>query len=55
MAYSAVTQPSPEPFRKRRTPSSTEAVQMTLVWPVDMSTEPSADARKFGSMETGRD
>jgi hypothetical protein len=45
MAYSAVTQPSPCPFRNGGTFSSTEAVQMTLVRPNSTSTEPSGWAR----------
>ena len=43
--YSAVTQPLPVPRRNGGTRSSTEAAQITLVWPTSMSTEPSAWAR----------
>ncbi len=48
MAYSAVTQPSPLPRRKGGTLSSTEAVQMTRVFPVRMRQLPSAVGTKFG-------
>src|SRR6266508_4094900 len=41
IAYSAVTQPRPEPFRQRGTPSVTLAVHSTLVLPNSTSTEPS--------------
>ena len=43
--YSAVTQPSPWPFRKCGTLSSTVAVQITLVAPNSTSTEPSGCSR----------
>ena len=42
MPYSAVTQPSPEPFLCGGTRSSTEAVHSTRVSPNSISTEPSA-------------
>jgi hypothetical protein len=42
MPYSAVSQPSPLPFRKAGTFSSTLAVQITRVSPNSTSTEPSA-------------
>ncbi len=45
MPYSAVTQPLPVPRRNGGTRSSTEAVQITFVWPTSMSTEPSAWVR----------
>ena len=45
MAYSAVTHPSPCPFRNGGTFSSTDAVQITLVRPNSTSTEPSGWAR----------
>ena len=38
--YSAVSQPSPLPFRKPGTRSSIVAAQITLVLPTSMSTEP---------------
>src|SRR5699024_3664801 len=40
MAYSAVSQPSPESRLNRGTPSSTDAVHMTRVLPNSTSTEP---------------
>jgi len=45
MAYSAVIQPLPVPLRNGGTRSSTVAVHMTLVLPMLMSTEPSANFR----------
>ncbi|CFW39956.1 Uncharacterised protein [Bordetella pertussis] len=42
MPYSAVTQPSPRPFRNGGTFSSTLAVHSTCVLPARTSTEPSA-------------
>ena len=42
MAYSAVTHPWPLPLRKGGTPSSTEAVQITRVFPVAIRQEPAA-------------
>ena len=42
MAYSAVTQPRPEPLRQRGTPSEAEAAQSTRVFPNSTSTEPAA-------------
>ena len=45
IAYSAVTQPWPWPFRNGGTLSSTEAVQMTFVAPNSTSTEPSGCRR----------
>src|SRR2546423_15381752 len=41
IAYSAVTQPSPEPLRQRGTPSVTLAVHSTRVCPNSTSTDPS--------------
>ena len=40
MAYSAVTQPRPEPLRQRGTPSEAEAAHSTRVRPNSTSTEP---------------
>ena len=40
IAYSAVSQPSPEPLRQRGTPSSTLAVHITRVLPNSTSTGP---------------
>src|SRR5206468_9735851 len=54
IAYSAVTQPSPCPFRNGGTLSSTDAVQMTLVAPNSTSTEPSGCKRKSRVTVTGR-
>ena len=42
MAYSAVTQPSPEPLRQRGTPSAAEAAHSTRVRPNSTSTDPAA-------------
>ena len=42
IAYSLVIQPSPSPFRKGGTPSSTEAVHTTRVSPSWIRAEPSA-------------
>src|SRR3954451_15370670 len=42
IAYSLVTQPSPEPLRQRGTPSVTLAATSTLVDPYSTSTDPSA-------------
>src|SRR6478752_10617934 len=42
IAYSLVTQPSPEPLRQRGTPSVTLAATSTRVEPYSTSTEPSA-------------
>ena len=43
MEYSAVTQPFPWPRRKAGTRSSREAAHSTLVAPISMSAEPSAN------------
>jgi hypothetical protein len=40
MAYSAVTQPSPEPVRQRGTPVDAEAAHSTRVRPNSIRTEP---------------
>lgn len=40
IAYSAVSQPRPEPLRHRGTPSVTLAVHMTLVPPNSINTDP---------------
>src|SRR5262245_1097891 len=42
MEYSAVTQPTPLPFKNGGTRSSIEAVQITRVSPISIKTEPSA-------------
>ena len=42
IAYSAVTQPSPEPLRQRGTPSEAEATHSTRVLPNSTSTDPAA-------------
>src|SRR3954467_3857939 len=52
--YSAVTQPRPEPFRQRGTPSVTLAAQSTRVRPNSTSTEPSAWSSQLRLMVTGR-
>jgi len=40
IAYSAVSQPNPEPLRQRGTPSPTLAAQSTLVRPNSINTDP---------------
>src|SRR4051794_19980247 len=52
--YSAVTQPRPEPFRQRGTPSVTLAAHSTRVRPNSTSTEPSAWWSQLRVMVTGR-
>ena len=54
MPYSAVTQPWPLPRRKGGTLSSMVAVQITLVLPHSINTEPSACGRKPGVKVIGR-
>ena len=54
MAYSQVTQPSPEPLRQRGTPSVTLAVHSTRVCPNSTSTEPSGWMLQFRLIVTGR-
>src|SRR5687767_4063703 len=54
MEYSAVTHPVPFPFKKGGTFSSIEAVQMTLVSPISIRTDPSACLMKFLVTLTGR-
>ncbi|OPY90924.1 MAG: hypothetical protein A4E73_02254 [Syntrophaceae bacterium PtaU1.Bin231] len=45
MAYSAVSHPLPEFFRKAGSLSSIDALQRTLVSPISISAEPSANFR----------
>ncbi len=52
--YSAVTQPLPRPCIQRGTCSETEAVQITLVRPTEISAEPVALSTNPGSMVIGR-
>jgi|TARA_B100001971_G_C18089524_1_gene482722 hypothetical protein len=52
MEYSAVTQPLPVPAKKLGIFSSTVAVHMTLVKPVEMSTDPCENLRGFFSKFT---
>src|SRR4051812_34181119 len=54
IAYSAVTQPRPEPLRQRGTPSVTLAAQSTRVRPNSTSTDPSAWSSQERVMVTGR-
>src|SRR5690242_13845243 len=54
IAYSAVTQPSPEPLRQRGTPSVTLAAHSTRVRPNSTSTDPSAWSSHWRVMVTGR-
>ncbi len=54
IAYSAVTQPLPRPCIQRGTELLTEAVQITLVRPSEISAEPSAVSTNPGSIEIGR-
>jgi hypothetical protein len=52
--YSAETQPRPRPRSQGGTRSSTEAVQMTRVRPIEMRALPCAVSRKPGMISTGR-
>src|SRR4051794_19280976 len=54
IAYSALTQPRPEPFCQRGTPSVTLAAHSTRVRPNSTSTEPSAWSSQLRLMVTGR-
>src|SRR5688572_24566897 len=54
MAYSAVTQPSPDPLRHRGTPSDAEAAQSTRVPPNSTSTEPAAWSSQWRVSLIGR-
>jgi hypothetical protein len=54
IAYSAVTQPRPEPSIQRGTESVTDAVQITRVSPCEISADPSAVRTKPGSIVVGR-
>src|SRR5687768_5030068 len=47
MAYSAVTQPRPDPLRQRGTPSEAEAAHSTRVLPNSISTDPAAWSSQF--------
>ena len=42
IAYSAVTQPRPDPLRQRGTPSDADATHSTRVFPNSISTDPAA-------------
>jgi hypothetical protein len=48
ISYWEVPHPLPRPFRKSGTRASIEAEHMTLVFPVSISTEPSAKLRNEG-------
>jgi hypothetical protein len=54
IAYSAVSHPWPEFLRNGGTRSSIDAEQTTRVFPISISTEPSAYGRKFGVIRAGR-
>ena len=54
IAYSAVTQPSPESLRQRGTPAVKVAVHITRVLPHSISTDPSGASVKWRVMRTGR-
>src|SRR4051794_41826646 len=54
MAYSAVTQPSPEPFRQRGTPSEADAAHNTRVFPNSTSTDPAAWSSQWRGVVVGR-
>src|SRR6185436_6484046 len=54
MAYSAVTQPRPEPFRQRGTPSVADAAHSTRVRPNSTSTAPAAWSSQWRVIVTGR-
>src|SRR3712207_8212561 len=47
IAYSAVTQPRPEPLRQRGTPSLAEAAHSTRVRPNSISTDPAGWSSQF--------
>jgi hypothetical protein len=52
--YSAVTHPRARPSIQRGTLSWTDAVQITLVSPTEISAEPAAVRMKPGSIVVGR-
>ena len=54
MAYSAVTQPRPEPLRQRGTPSVADAAHSTRVPPNSTSTEPAAWSSQLRVIVIGR-
>src|SRR4051812_10184232 len=54
MAYSAVTQPSPDPLRHLGTPSLADAAHSTRVLPNSTSTDPAAWSSQFRRKVTGR-
>src|SRR5687767_8791357 len=54
MAYSAVTQPRPDPLRHRGTPTDAEAAQRTRVFPNSTSTEPAAWSSQWRVIVIGR-
>ena len=54
IAYSAVTQPWPEPLRQRGTPSEADAAHSTLVPPNSISTEPAAWSSQLRVIVIGR-
>src|SRR3954467_13768342 len=54
MAYSAVTQPSPEPFRQRGTPTEADAAHNTRVFPNSTSTDPAAWSSQWRVIVIGR-
>src|SRR5262249_13718270 len=54
IAYSAVSQPCPDPLRQRGTPSVTLAVHITLVSPNSTNTDPAGCEVKPRVIRTGR-
>ncbi len=54
IAYSAVTQPEPEPLRQRGTPAVNEATHSTRVRPNSTRTLPSASSSQLRVRRTGR-
>src|SRR6478752_3765403 len=54
MAYSAVTQPSPDPLRQRGTPSLADAAHSTRVFPNSTSTDPAAWSSQLREIVTMR-
>ncbi len=54
MAYSAVTQPRPEPLRQRGTPSDAEAAHSTRVRPNSTRTEPAGWSCQWRVSRMGR-
>ena len=54
MAYSAVTQPRPDPLRQRGTPSEADAAHSTRVRPNSISTDPAGWSSQLRVIVIGR-